>query len=100
MSVTQNNVVQQNLGELLNESNDIKIYTCGDFEGNIEITVGKYMYLFYANNIKDSMEVLTETPVDVYDMEIENPTPGSNNYLRVEGSSISEKTQRLLQCCN
>lgn len=96
MSDTQKNVVQQNLGKLLNESDNIKIYTCEDFKGNIEITVGKYMYLFYAKKIKDSVAVLSEAPVDVYDMEIEKPTPGSNNYLRVEGSSVDEKTQKLL----
>lgn len=89
-------VVQQNLGKLLNESDDIKFYTCEDFKGNIEITVGKYMYLFYARDIKESGAILSETPVDVYDMDNENPTPGSDNYLHVKGSSVDEKTQKLL----
>jgi hypothetical protein len=58
--------------------------------------ISKYIHARTLNKIKDSVAVLSEAPVDVYDMEIEEPTPGSNNYLRVEGSSVDEKTQKLL----
>jgi hypothetical protein len=98
--MSSNNTTPMNLGELLNISNDVKIFTCDDFKGNIEITVENSMYLFYARKIKNSTSVLTETPIDVFDMETETPTPGSNNYIRLGGSSVNEKIHQLLEHCN
>ena len=90
---------QKKLGDLLNVSEDVKIYTCEDFEGNIEVTVGQYMYLFYASKLKDSSAVLSEPPIDVFDMEIEKPTPGSENYILLsitDDCSVEDKLKQLL----
>ena len=43
MSTTESKTQETYLETLLNNSNDIKIYTCEDFKGNIEITLGDYM---------------------------------------------------------
>jgi len=90
---------QKKLGDLLNVSEDVKIYTCEDFEGNTEVTVGQYMYLFYASKLKDSSAVLSEPPIDVFDMEIEKPTPGSENYILLsitDDCSVEDKLKQLL----
>jgi len=42
MTSTDSQII--NLENLLNISNDVRIYNCDDFKGNIEIYNGKYMY--------------------------------------------------------
>jgi len=98
-SNTQKNLGdQKNLSDLLSVSDEIKVFTCEDFGGNIEVTVGKYMYLFYASKLQNSAMVLSEPPVDVFDMDIEQPTPGSGNYISVDiaSSSIDARLNQLL----
>lgn len=83
------------LGELLNISNDIKVYTCEDFNGNIEITIDKNMYLFYKDKLSGSGDMLSELPVDVFNMDIEAPTPGSNNYISLDVSSDASLNHKV-----
>ena len=83
------------LGELLNISNDIKVYTCEDFNGNIEITIDKNMYLFYKDKLSGSGDMLSELPVDVFNMDIEAPTPGSNNYIPLDVSSDASLNHKV-----
>lgn len=83
MSSTNSQI--KNLENLLNASNDVRIYTCDDFKGNVEIYNGKYMYLFYAEKLSESAYMMLESPVDVFDMEIEAPTP-SENYIPIDTS--------------
>ena len=89
-----------NLGELLKTSENIKLYTCQDFKGNVEITLGTNMYLFFASKIKSSSNAHSELPIDVFDMNIEKPTPGSDNYMRIGGSSTDEKMNNIMQHCS
>ena len=89
-----------NLGELLKTSENIKLYTCRDFKGNVEITLGTNMYLFFASKIKSSNNAHSELPIDVFDMNIEKPTPGSDNYMRIGGSSADEKMNNIMQHCS
>ena len=95
MSTTNN----LHLDELLNTSENIKLYTCQDFKGNIEITIGTNMYLFFASKIKSSSNPDSELPIDVFDMNIEKPTPGSVNYMRIGGRTPDEKLNNLKQHC-
>ena len=83
--MTSTNSQIKNLENLLSASNDVRIYTCDDFKGNIEIYEGKYMYLFYKQNLVNSAEIMLEYPVDVFDMDIEAPTP-SENYIPIDTS--------------
>ena len=59
-----------------------------DFKGNIEITLGDYMYLFYAKQIKNSENILLEKPISIYDMNIESPTPGTANFISLNISCL------------
>ena len=81
--------MSRQLGELLDASTDIKIYTCEDFGGNIEVTIGKYMYLFYMKTLSNSTDIQSETPVDIFNMDIEQPTPGSENYIQLDIADTS-----------
>ena len=99
MSATESKTQETYLENLLNNSNDIKIYTCEDFKGNIEITIGDYMYLFYAKQIKNSENILLEKPISIYDMNIESPTPGTANFISLNISNhitIEQKTNLLM----
>jgi hypothetical protein len=83
-------------GTLLDTSNDVRIYTCDDFKGNIEIYKGKYMFLFYTKNLIGADEMLLEHPIDVFDMDIENPTP-SENYIPLDSSEDITSVLKKMQ---
>ena len=72
------------LEKLLETSNDVKIYTCEDFKGNIEVTINDLMYLFYSRSLLKSHNPGSQSPVQSFDMNIESKTPGIDNFIRMD----------------
>jgi len=95
---SKNSLENCQLGSLLESSTDVKIYTCEDFRGNVEVNVGHYMYLFYCKDLSRSKNMSGEFPIQSFDMRVESVTPGTNNFIKlniVEASSLDEKLQLL-----
>lgn len=87
------------LGGLLETAVNVKIYTCEDFKGNVEVHVGHYMYLFYCKNLSRSNNLGGEFPIQSFDMRVESVTPGTNNFIQLninEGCTVDEKLSQLL----
>lgn len=90
---------QITLETLLQTSDNVKIYTCEDFKGNVEIILNEFMYLFYTRKLLVSSNIKNEPPIQMFDMNIESPTPGTNNFIQLDintNMQIDEKMEQLL----
>jgi len=94
---SENSSEKCQLASLLESSTDVKIYTCEDFRGNVEVNVGHYMYLFYCKDLSRSKNMPAEFPIQSFDMRVERVTPGTNNFIQLNIDAASPLDEKLRQ---
>jgi hypothetical protein len=101
MSTKNNDSDEITLETLLDSATNVKIYTCEDFKGNVEITKNGFMHLFYTRKLLTSSNIKGEPPIQSFDMDIESPTPGSDNFIQLDiNMCLDKKIDHLLSIIN